>query len=119
LFYSAPRKTKNRFRSILFPGIAPENLSFILMSSSENGRKYPLQLKKPVLNRTFCWPHPSIGTINFFTIMSQHPSLRRAAALGGKRNVLKRFERVELMKKRGQWKEGDRVIGLAKTKLEA
>jgi small basic protein (TIGR04137 family) len=51
--------------------------------------------------------------------MSQHPSLRRAAALGGKRNVLKRFERVELLKKRGQWKEGDRVIGLAKTKLEA
>ncbi len=41
------------------------------------------------------------------------------ATLGGKRNVLKRFERVELLKKRGQWKEGDRVTGLRKTKREA
>ena len=51
--------------------------------------------------------------------MSQHRSLRSAAALGGKRNVLKRFERVELLKKRGQWKEGDRITGLPKTKAEA
>ena len=48
--------------------------------------------------------------------MSQHRSLRAAATLGGKRNVLKRFERVELLKKRGQWKEGDRITGLRKTK---
>ena len=33
--------------------------------------------------------------------MSQHRSLRAVAVLGGKRNVLKRFERVELLKKRG------------------
>ncbi len=49
--------------------------------------------------------------------MSQHPSLK--ASGGGlvvKRNVLKRFERVALLKKRGQWKEGDRVQGLRKTK---
>jgi small basic protein (TIGR04137 family) len=45
--------------------------------------------------------------------MSQHRSLRAAATLGGKRNVLKRFERVE---KRGQWKAGDRITGLRKTK---
>jgi len=51
--------------------------------------------------------------------MAQHPSLRAASALGAKRNVLKRFERVELLKKRGQWKAGDRVIGLRKTKGEA
>jgi len=51
--------------------------------------------------------------------MSQHRSLRAAATLGGKRNVLKRFERVELLKKRGQWKEGDRITGLRKTKKEA
>jgi len=50
--------------------------------------------------------------------MSQHPSLRGASALGAKRNVLKRFERVELLKKRGQWKTGDRVTGLRKTKPE-
>ena len=48
--------------------------------------------------------------------MSQHRSLRAAATLGGKRNVLKRFERIELLKKRGQWKEGERVMGLRKTK---
>lgn len=50
--------------------------------------------------------------------MSQHRSLRATGATGAKRNVLKRFERVELLKKRGQWKEGDRVIGLRKTKPE-
>jgi len=52
----------------------------------------------------------------FFRLMSQHRSLRAASNTGGKRNVLKRFERVELLKKRGQWKEGDRVVGLRKTK---
>lgn len=51
--------------------------------------------------------------------MSQHPSLRGGNTLGAKRNVLKRFERVELLKKRGQWKSGDRVIGLRKTKPDA
>jgi small basic protein (TIGR04137 family) len=51
--------------------------------------------------------------------MSQHRSLRAAATLGGKRNVLKRFERIELLKKRGQYKPGDRITGLRKTKPEA
>ncbi|MBI3874830.1 MAG: small basic protein [Verrucomicrobia bacterium] len=49
--------------------------------------------------------------------MSQHRSLRGASTLGAKRNVLKRFERVELLKKRGEWKEG-KVTGLKKTKPE-
>ncbi len=31
---------------------------------------------------------------------------------------MKRFERVEVLKKRGEWKEGDRVTGLRKTKSE-
>lgn len=48
--------------------------------------------------------------------MSQHPSLRSASKLSVKRNVLKRFERVAILKKRGEWKEGDRVTGLRKTK---
>jgi small basic protein (TIGR04137 family) len=48
--------------------------------------------------------------------MSQHRSLRSTSTLSAKRNVLKRFERVELLRKRGQWKEGDRVTGLRKTK---
>jgi len=50
--------------------------------------------------------------------MSQHRSLRAASTLAAKRNVLKRFERVEVLKKRGEWKEGDRVSGLRKTKPE-
>ena len=51
-----------------------------------------------------------------FQFMSQHRSLRAAATTGGKRNVLKRFERVAVLKSRVQWKEGDRVTGLRKTK---
>jgi small basic protein (TIGR04137 family) len=51
--------------------------------------------------------------------MAQHRSLKGASALGAKRNVLKRFERVEILKRRGQWKEGDRVVGLRKTKPDA
>ena len=49
--------------------------------------------------------------------MSLHRSLRAAAGTTGtKRSVLKRFERVAILKTRGQWKEGDRVTGLRKTK---
>ena len=44
--------------------------------------------------------------------MSRHPSFKPPGGLSKKRNVLKRFERVELLKKRGQWKEGDRVTGV-------
>ena len=51
--------------------------------------------------------------------MSQHRSLRAIATVGGKRNVLKRFERVGLLKKRGQWKDGERITGLRKTKPDA
>ena len=48
--------------------------------------------------------------------MSQHKSLQGSSGLVIKRNVLKRFERVDLLKKRGLWKPGDRVQGLRKTK---
>jgi small basic protein (TIGR04137 family) len=51
--------------------------------------------------------------------MSQHRSLRNANKIITKRNVLKRFERVELLKKRGEFKQGDKVIGLKKTTPEA
>ena len=51
--------------------------------------------------------------------MSQHRSLRTSSATATKRNVLKRFERVALLQKRGQWKPGDRVMALRKTKPEA
>lgn len=48
--------------------------------------------------------------------MSQHKSLQSHASSGVKRNVMKRFERLDVLKKRGQWKPGDRVTGLRKTK---
>lgn len=48
--------------------------------------------------------------------MSQHRSLKGASTIAAKRNVLKRFERVEVLRKRGQFKDGDKVIGLRKTK---
>ncbi len=52
-----------------------------------------------------------------FTHMSQHPSFRlTGGSAAGKRNVLKRFERMELLKKRGQWKNGQSLLGLRKTK---
>lgn len=52
----------------------------------------------------------------FNEFMSQHRSLKGASTIAAKRNVLKRFERVELLKKRGQWKDDQKVIGLPKTK---
>ena len=51
--------------------------------------------------------------------MSQHRSLRGSSKITSKRNVLKRFERVNLLQKRGDWKEGDRGLGLKTTKPEA
>ena len=51
--------------------------------------------------------------------MSQHRSLKGASTIATKLNVRKRFERVELLKKRGLFKAGDNVIGLPKTKPEA
>lgn len=48
--------------------------------------------------------------------MSLHKSLRGSSKIIIKRNVLKRFERVELLKERGEWKDGEKVIGLKKTK---
>ena len=49
-------------------------------------------------------------------IMSQHSSLRGVTKIRTKRNVLKRFERIDLLRSRGLWKEGDRGQGLPKTK---
>ncbi len=50
--------------------------------------------------------------------MSKHNSLKSNATVGGKRSVLKRFERVKLLKERGEWKDGKSPVGLPKTKHE-
>lgn len=48
--------------------------------------------------------------------MSRHPSLKSAGKIAAKRNVLKRFERIDILVKNGKWKEGDLAHGLPKTK---
>ncbi|MDP8248555.1 MAG: small basic protein [Candidatus Tritonobacter lacicola] len=50
--------------------------------------------------------------------MSQHGSFKTGGRIKSKRNVLKRFERIERLKKEGKWKEGDKVLGLPKLKRE-
>jgi len=49
--------------------------------------------------------------------MAQHPSFNKGTGSSSKkRSVLKRFERVDLLRKRGQWAEGRKVTNLPKTK---
>ncbi len=48
--------------------------------------------------------------------MSMHASLKGKSTIGAKRSVLKRYERVELLRQRKQWADGRSVIGLPKTK---
>jgi small basic protein (TIGR04137 family) len=49
--------------------------------------------------------------------MSRHPSYGKATSAGTKKSVLKRFERIELMKKRDQWKDRVSIFSLPKTKV--
>ena len=51
--------------------------------------------------------------------MSRHPSYGKANKGLTKRNVLKRFERVDVLKKLGRWNatENKRVTGLPKTPI--
>lgn len=72
-------------------------------------------------------PLPSTGGFRkrtaFFShrlfVMSQHPSLKGSKNVGTKRSVLKRFERVKTLQKRGVWQEGRSPLGLPKTKPDA
>lgn len=49
--------------------------------------------------------------------MSRHPSYGKSSKGATKRNVLKRFERIDVLKKLGRWKVGEntKVTGLPKT----
>jgi small basic protein (TIGR04137 family) len=57
-------------------------------------------------------------TLSRSSEMAQHPSLKSASKIITKRNVLKRFERIDLLRERGKWQDGDRGLGLPKTKPE-
>lgn len=50
--------------------------------------------------------------------MTMHSSLKAANKIATKRNVLKRYERIDALKQRGKWKPGDRAYGLPKTKTQ-
>lgn len=54
-----------------------------------------------------------------FPAMSQHASLKKSSSIGAKRSVLKRYERVKLLQKRGKWEEGRSPLGLPKTTPES
>lgn len=49
--------------------------------------------------------------------MSRHQSYGKSGKEGKKRNVLKRFERIDVLKKLGKWKDGKnkKVTNLPKT----
>ena len=49
--------------------------------------------------------------------MSKHPSLKIGSGkISKKRNVLKRYERIDQLSEQKRWQEGDKVLGLPKTK---
>lgn len=51
--------------------------------------------------------------------MSRHASYGKSSKSDKKRNVLKRFERIDVLKKLGRWKDGEdkKVTGLPKTPI--
>jgi small basic protein (TIGR04137 family) len=50
--------------------------------------------------------------------MSTHKSLIAKDKLRRSRNVLKRMERIDVLKERGRWSEGDSVFGLPMTRTQ-
>lgn len=74
----------------------------------------------PVLFPCTHRPQPFSNPFPYFKVMTQHNSFKSSSSsVGAKRNVLKRFERVELLKKRGAVKDLKRVTKLPKTKPDA
>lgn len=53
--------------------------------------------------------------------MTRHRSYGRASKSAKKRNVLKRYERIDVLRKVGRWKDGEntQVTGLPKTPVVA
>lgn len=49
--------------------------------------------------------------------MGLHPSLKRTNTLSGNRSVMNRTERIKWLMEKGQWSQGDPVLGLPKIKI--
>lgn len=76
------------------------------------------QISSCAISRSSYTPRPFPNPLPFQFVMSQHRSLKGASSVGSKRSVLKRGERIKLLKSRGLWKEGRLPTGLPKTKSE-
>jgi len=52
--------------------------------------------------------------------MSKHKSYGKSSKGGKKKNVLKRYERIDMLRSLGRWKDGEnkKVTGLPKTPVE-
>ena len=50
--------------------------------------------------------------------MSVHSSLKSVGKTTARRNVWKRFKRINLLIQRGKWKKGDRAFGLPKVRTD-
>ncbi|MBI5273919.1 MAG: small basic protein [Chlamydiales bacterium] len=52
--------------------------------------------------------------------MSRHKSYGKSSKSTKKKNVLKRFERIDMLRSLGRWKDGEnkKVTGLPKTPVE-
>ena len=52
--------------------------------------------------------------------MSRHPSYGKSGKAGKQRNVLKRFERIDVLRRLGKWKDGEnkKVTNLPKTPVK-
>ncbi len=49
--------------------------------------------------------------------MSQHPSFGGSTATSKHRSVLKRYEKLETLQKKGEWSDGAAILGLPKVKV--
>ena len=47
--------------------------------------------------------------------MSRHRSLKGSTKIRVKRNVMKRFERIDFLTKEGRWNKDTKIFGLPKT----
>lgn len=50
--------------------------------------------------------------------MSQHASFGGKGKIMARRNVLKRYERIKYLQKKGKWSEEKSVFGLPKTTVK-
>jgi len=77
-----------------------------------------LKFPFPALCYVFAFYSSIPYSISEVITMSVHPSLKTKGAVSEKRNVLKRYERIDQLKKEGRYKDGDKPWGLPKTKPE-